>query len=54
MLTEDIAHGIQRVHFEGVGTCAPGGCSDNRNTGDFNAIPFVSADPDTLDDYQLK
>jgi hypothetical protein len=39
---------------EGVGTCAPGGCSGNRNTSDFKKFPFVSADPKKLDDYKLR
>ena len=38
----------------GLGTCAPGACSNNFETGDFSTIPFVSTDPSSLDDYELR
>jgi hypothetical protein len=38
----------------GMGTCASGACSNNLETGDFNTIPFVSSDPSSLNDYELR
>jgi hypothetical protein len=42
------------VAVEGLATCAPGGCFDNRSTRDFASIPFVSQAPQSLDDYELR
>jgi len=39
---------------EGIETCAPGACIDNWSTDDFSEIPFVSDDPDSMDDYELR
>jgi hypothetical protein len=38
----------------GMGTCASGACSDNFETGDFSTIPFVSSNPSSLRDYELR
>jgi hypothetical protein len=38
----------------GLETCAPSACSDNLETSDFGSSPFVSNDPDSLDDYQFR
>jgi hypothetical protein len=47
-------NGGNDVAVTGTDTCAPGACSDNFETGDFNTVPFASSNPDSFDDYELR